>query len=103
MSETALSLDQFASMYAQDRKPITRKEREKIMDEADEWARQHRWAINKREFVNFVTSHQYARKNGDERRMIFIEEVLTEINFHTACSCLHFGEYDKALADWTLD
>ena len=32
--------------------------------------------------------------------MTYIEEVLTEINFHTACSYLHFGEYENALKDW---
>lgn len=99
----AISLSQFAAMYAQDRTAVSSDERKRIADRAYDWAKRHHWGINKQEFVNFVTSHQKARKDGDERRMIYIEEVLTEINFHYACSCLHSGQYEEALADWTLD
>ena len=100
MIENTISMDQYPFMHTQDCTPITDKEKRSIQRRAWDWAKQHGWAINKRQFENFVSSHKEAREKGNERRMTYIEEVLTEINFHTACSYLHFGEYENALKDW---
>lgn len=99
----AISLSQFAAMYAQDRTPITQEERREVICQADRWAKSHDWGISDAELAQFIDDHQKARESGHERTMIYVEEILTECNFHPECDMLMRGEYDQARAELNAD
>ena len=95
----AITLNQFAILYAQDRTPVTQKERREIIAQADEWTEAHGWGIYNEGLAQFIDEHQKARESGHERTMIYIEEILTDCNFHHECGLLTQGEYDQARAE----
>lgn len=96
-------MNQFAALYAQDRQPITQEERREIISQADQWAESHGWGIFNKELAQFIGDHQKARQSGHERTLIYIEEILTDCNFHHECDLPMRGKYDQARAELNAD
>jgi hypothetical protein len=46
--------------------------------------------------AEIIRAHKLARAAHDERHMKFIEDTLTDINYHTIRDLMHDGEYIKA-------
>lgn len=78
----------------------TEAERRKTSERAAEWAASVRWGLTREQLLKFISDHKTARAEGDAITTYYIEECLTEINFHTACSAINRGDYDAALADF---
>lgn len=79
---------------------LTEAERRKTSERAAEWAASVRWGLTRDQLLKFISDHKTARAEGDAITTYYIEECLTEINFHTACSAINRGDYDAALADF---
>lgn len=79
---------------------LTEAERRKTSERAAEWAASVRWGLTREQLLKFISDHKTARAEGDAITAYYIEECLTEINFHTACSAINRGDYDAALADF---
>lgn len=79
---------------------LTEAERRKTSERAAEWAASVRWGLTREQLLKFISDHKTARAEGDAITTYYIEECLTEINFHTACSAINRGDYDAALADF---
>lgn len=50
------------------------------------------WGFTKEQLMRLV----YAHKNGDAHRKEYIEERLTDCNFHSECGMLMAGDYKGA-------
>lgn len=63
------------------------------MEEIGEINRQNGWGMTYEELALLGAEHLTARRNNDIHKMEYIEERLTDINFHSECGRLHNGEY----------
>ena len=54
------------------------------------------WGFNAESFWRLIMQHKY----GDESSKVYVEERLTDANFHTPCALIVHGEYDAAMADF---
>ena len=61
------------------------------------------YGISKKQLAAYGEIHRQARAKNDTRKMEYVEYLLTDINFHSACSMLSHGDYDeffKSLKNW---
>lgn len=59
--------------------------------------RKHNYGMDYKRLKHWAKKHKKAREQGDVVMMMWIEDMLTDINFHSECSMFARGEYDKAL------
>ena len=60
--------------------------------------RRNEWGFTRNQLTKIGREYHKAHENGDQHRMEWIEERLTDCNFHTACKCLKnkdFAGYKK--------
>lgn len=63
----------------------------------------HGYGISKKQLSAYGGIHRKARAENDQRKMEYIEYLLTDINFHSECSMLSHGDYDEffqSLKNW---
>ena len=70
---------------------LTEKEKRKINAINEKNA----YGLSTSELKEINAKHKKARAEGDAHTMEAIEYRLTDINFHTECSLMARGEYDK--------
>ena len=61
------------------------------------------YGISKKQLAAYGGIHRKARQSNDQRKMEYVEYLLTDINFHSECSMLCRGEYDEffeSLKNW---
>lgn len=93
-----MSPEDFLNMVTdQQRVTVNYAERQKAYKRAEAWAARNSWGISEKAFLKFAKDHQEARASGNAVKMLYIEECLTECNFHTECSLLHDGKYFEAI------
>lgn len=65
-----------------------------------EYNRKHNYGMDYRRLKHWAKEHKKAREKGDVVTMMWIENMLTDINFHSECGMFARGEYDKALENF---
>lgn len=58
------------------------------------------YGLSFRELQYWAKRHEKAVKCNDVQTQRWIENMLTDINFHYECSLFKSGEYQKALAEF---
>lgn len=61
------------------------------------------YGISKKQLAAYGGIHRKARAENDQRKMEYVEYLLTDINFHSECSMLSYGDYHeffKSLKNW---
>jgi len=69
-------------------------ERREIISLARAWAAAHHWGLSDDDLTLFADLHRAARESGKDQILIFVEEILTECNFHRENHLLQGGQYD---------
>lgn len=54
------------------------------------------WGFTREQFMRLL----YAHKHGDARKKEYVEERLTDCNFHAECGYIHNGYYKEAMASF---
>jgi hypothetical protein len=63
------------------------------------WIKTHGYGLNEKEGNRLITLHEEG--SNDDRK--FVETLLTDLNFHTACMCLKKGDYTGARFQFVKD
>lgn len=63
------------------------------------WIKTHGYGLNEKEGNRLITLHEAGA--DDDRK--FVETLLTDLNFHTACMCLKKGDYTGASFQFVKD
>ena len=53
------------------------------------------YGISKKQLSAYGGIHRKARLENDQRKMEYVEYLLTDINFHSECGMLSSGDYDE--------
>ena len=79
------------------RDTVPQARQESIYKRATRWTTAHKWSISHREMSKFICDHLTARQYGKIERMLYIEDVLEDCNYHTICKHLYLGNYAEAM------
>ena len=63
------------------------------------WIKTHGYGLSERAGHNFVNLHETGTDDDKE----FVESLLTNLNFHTACMCLKKRDYSSAHFQFVKD
>lgn len=93
-----LTPEQFADRLEEDlRNTVSRARQNQIYKRATRWTHSHGWGITDKEMSKFICDHKTARDRGDVERMLYIESILEDCNFHTINGHLYNGNYAEAM------
>lgn len=62
-----------------------------------EYASKNGWSLSKRQLIYWARKHQEACAKGDRETVSWIEDLLTDINYHTCCGLFQQGRYEEAI------
>ena len=98
MTIIEMTPEQFADRMEEDlRNTIPQAKQRQILKRATRWTEAHGWGITDKELSKYICDHKTARERGNVEKMLYIENILEDCNFHTVNGHLYNGDYAEAM------